>query len=77
MQERLSKLRDLVTHNLQQAQNMQKQWYDKHTRDRHFRPGDQVLIFATNHKQQVIGRVAGTLHDYKETRQSKLRGSHA
>ena len=44
MQERLSKVRDLVAHNLSQAQEAQKTWYDKNARSRHFQPGDQVLV---------------------------------
>ena len=54
MQERLNKLRDLVTHNLQHAQNTQKQWYDKHARDRHFRPCDQVLILLPTTSNKLL-----------------------
>ena len=44
MMERLQKLRDIVHENLQDAQNTQKQWYDRNARRREFRPGNQVLI---------------------------------
>ena len=44
MQERLSKLKGLVTTSLQQAQHTQKTWYDKHARSHQLHAGDQVLV---------------------------------
>ena len=44
IQERLAKLRDIVHENLENARATQKEWYDRHARDREFQPGDQVLV---------------------------------
>ena len=41
MQERLTKLHDVVHEN---AQAEQKKWYDRHSQDREFQIGDQVLV---------------------------------
>ena len=38
---------------------MQKQWYDKHTRDRHFRPGDQVLILLPTTSNKLLAEWQG------------------
>ena len=44
VQERLETLRDIIHENLNNAQETQKQWYDRNARHREFNPGDQVII---------------------------------
>ena len=51
---RLSSACDLVRCNLQTAQSEMKVRYDKHARQRHFKPGDKVLVMLPvlqNHLQ--------------------------
>ena len=59
MQERLSKLRDLVKENLQDAQTTQKSWYDKHARVREFQPGDQVLVLLPTSTNKFLAEWCG------------------
>ena len=44
MKEKFKQMEDLVQANMEKVQSYQKQWYDKSARERHFVPGDQVLI---------------------------------
>ena len=44
MRERLEMMADIVKHNLETAQEIQKRWYDKNARERIFQHGDQVLV---------------------------------
>ena len=41
--ERLSRLRDLITRNLDRAYETQAKYYNKHRREKHFKVGDLVL----------------------------------
>ena len=59
VQERLEKLRDLVCENLQDAQKMQKEWYDRNSRDHEFRPGDQVLILLPTSTNKLLAEWHG------------------
>ena len=44
MRERLEIMADIVKHNLETVQEIQKRWYDKNARERIFQQGDQVLV---------------------------------
>ena len=44
MQERLTRMTELVQENLGRAQKVQKTWYDRNARLREFEPGDSVLV---------------------------------
>ena len=59
VQERLQKLRDIVHENLQDAQNTQKQWYDRNARHREFRPGNQVLILLPTSSNKLLAEWRG------------------
>ena len=59
MHERLSKLKDLVTTNLQQAQHTQKTWYDKHARSRQLHAGDQVLVLLPTSTNKFLVKWQG------------------
>ena len=59
MQERLTKLRELVRENLEQAQESQKSWYDKNARSRHFQPGDQVLVLLPTSSHKLLAEWQG------------------
>ena len=52
IQERLGQIRDMVHNNLQNAQaNHQKEWYDRHARNR---PGDQVLVLLRTSTNKLL-----------------------
>ncbi|XP_072039803.1 uncharacterized protein [Amphiura filiformis] len=44
---------------LEVAQQRQKTWYDKHSRDRSLRPGQQVLVLLPTHPSKVLTRWQG------------------
>ena len=58
-QERLSKFRDLVRTNLEQAQANQKRWYNQHARDRNFQTGDQVLVPLPTSTKKMLAEWQG------------------
>ena len=41
---RLNRVTDIAKENLKQGQAKMKQWYDKHAKERVFKPGDKVLV---------------------------------
>ena len=59
IQERLAQLRDMVHDNLQNAQANQKQWYDRHARNRQFQPGDQVLVLLPTSTNKLLAEWRG------------------
>ena len=59
MHERLSTLTDLVAHNLSQAQEAQKTWYDKNARNRTFQTGDQVLVLLPTSTNKLLAEWQG------------------
>ena len=59
IQERLTKLRELVEENLKEAQKNQKTWYDRHTRHREFQPGEQVLVLLPTSTQKLLAEWQG------------------
>ena len=52
MRDRLAEMTEVVHENLSQAQQAQKQWYDRTACSRHFSPGDRVLVLlpTSTHK---------------------------
>lgn len=56
MQERLSKLRELVTENLENARQTQKRW---NARTREFHPGDQVLVLLPTSTNKLLAEWCG------------------
>ncbi len=68
MREKLEKMRNLASTNLEQAQLQQKLWYDRKAREREFQPGPSV---AANINQQVTCTVAATIYiEYSEEDES-------
>ena len=59
IQERLKKLCDIVHENLEDAQAMQKTWYDRHSRDRELNPGDEVLILLPTSTNKLLASWRG------------------
>ena len=59
MQERLTKLRDVVHGNLEKAQAEQKKWYDLHSPDREFQIGDQVLVLLPTSTNKLLAEWCG------------------
>ena len=44
VKEKLEKMTEQVQQNLSMAQKHQKEWYDKNSKSREFKPGEQVLV---------------------------------
>ena len=59
IQERLSKLRELVTENLEDARKTQKCWYDQNARTREFYSGDQVLVLLPTSTNKLLAEWSG------------------
>ena len=59
IQERLAKLRDLVKENLENAQQTQKSWYDRHARERELQPGEQVLVLLPTSTNKLLAEWQG------------------
>ena len=59
IQERLTKLRELVKENLKEAQKNQKTWYDRHARHREFQPGEHVLVLLPTSTQKLLAEWQG------------------
>ena len=59
MQERLTKLQELVRTNLEQSQAVQKTWYDRNAHLRKFQPGDQVLVLLPTSTNKLLAEWQG------------------
>ena len=59
IQEWLTKLRDVVRENLEDAQAPQKTWYDCHARNREFNPGDKVLVLLPTSTNKLLASLRG------------------
>ena len=59
IQDRLTQLRDIVHENLKDAQRTQKEWYDRHARNREFQPGDQVLVLLPTSTNKLLAEWRG------------------
>ncbi|GBL94043.1 Retrovirus-related Pol polyprotein from transposon 412 [Araneus ventricosus] len=44
---RLKRCQDIAVENMERARDKRKQWYDRDTIERKFKPGDKVLVMAT------------------------------
>ncbi|KAI8510586.1 hypothetical protein Bbelb_115020 [Branchiostoma belcheri] len=53
VRERMAAMTEVVRDNLRAAQTTQKLWYDKRSRAREFRPGDQVLVLLPSSKVKL------------------------
>ena len=59
MQEKLSKLQEVVCESLEEAQTKQKAWYDQHARERAFQPGEQVLVLLPTCSNKLLAEWQG------------------
>ena len=59
IQEKLTKLQELVHENLKEAQKAQKTWYDRNTRNRELKPGDQVLVLLPTAANRLLAEWQG------------------
>ena len=59
MQERLSKLQELIRTNLEHAQESQKSWYNRSGCNRHLDPGDQVLVLLPTSSNKLLAEWQG------------------
>ena len=66
MRERLEKMTALVQTNLANAQAQQKSWYDKKAQERHFKPGDQVLVLLPTSTSKLLAQWQGPFKVLKE-----------
>ena len=73
VQERLQKLRDIVHENLQDAQNTQKQCYDRNARHCEFRPGSQVLILLPTSSNKLLAEWRGPYQVVRKSATSTTR----
>ena len=59
IQERLAKLRNIVKENLEDAQQVQKSWYDRHARNRELQEGEQVLVLLPTSNKKLLAEWQG------------------
>lgn len=59
IQERLTKLQELVQEILTEAQATQKTWYDQKARTREFQPSDKVLVLLPPSTNKLLARWRG------------------
>ncbi|XP_072035947.1 uncharacterized protein [Amphiura filiformis] len=59
LQRKLYNMTKQAHENLEVAQQRQKTWYDKHSRDRSLQPGQQVLVLLPTHPSKVLTRWQG------------------
>ena len=57
--EKLTKMTELVQQNLAQAQERQKNWYDRNARVREFQPGDQILVLLPTATSKLLAQWQG------------------
>ena len=54
VRKRLEGMRELASENLQKAQERQKAWYDRNSREREFSPDDQVLLLLPSTTNKLM-----------------------
>ena len=59
------KMKELVQHNLAQAQERQKNWYDRNARVREFLPGDQVLVLLPTATSKLLAQWQGPYEPFE------------
>ena len=65
---KLSKMSDLTHKNLSQAQDKQRQWYDKNSREQKFNPGDQILVLLLTDRNKLLAQWQGPYTIVKQIR---------
>ena len=59
MRDKLASMTDLVRENLNDAQRIQKRWYDRTAREREFQSGDQVLVLLPTSTNKLLAKWRG------------------
>ena len=59
MRDRLDDMKEIVKDNLEAAQQLQKSWYDKRARERHFQEGDDVLVLLPTSSSKLEAQWQG------------------
>ena len=59
IRDRLAKLQELARGNLENAQQYQKAWYDRHARDRELQEGEQVLVLLPTSTNKLLAEWQG------------------
>ena len=59
IQEKLSKMAEVVNQNMSDAQRHQKLWYDRNARTREFSNGDQVLVLLPSSTSKLLAQWQG------------------
>ena len=59
IREKMEKMTEIVKEKLTSSQRVQKQWYDRNSRDRTFDPGDQVLILLPTSSNKLLAQWQG------------------
>ena len=76
VQETLAGMTEVVKENLVQVQQVQKQRYDRNSRDSEFAIGDQVPIILPDNLENLLAQWQAPMSSRKSDL-SHLRGSHA
>ena len=59
MREKLAQMSELVQENMKKAQQKQKTWYDRNSREREFHPGDEVLVLLPTTTNKLLAQWQG------------------
>ena len=59
IREKMEKMTEIVKEKLTSSQRVQKQWYDRNSRDRTFDPGNQVLILLPTSSNKLLAQWQG------------------
>ena len=59
MREKLAQMSELVQENMKKAQQKQKTWYDRNSREREFHPADEVLVLLPTTTNKLLAQWQG------------------
>ena len=60
IRERMEATTEIVKDNMKEAQQQQKTWYDKTTRKRELKPGEEVLVLLPTSSNKLLARWQGS-----------------
>ena len=70
VRENLEKMREMADMNLKNAQQQQKRWYDRNTRQRSFEPDDMVLLLLPTSTSKLMAQWQGPYRVMKKIGQA-------
>ena len=59
MHEKLAQMSELVQENMKKAQQKQKTWYDRNSRECDFQPADEVLVLLPTTTNKLLAQWQG------------------